>query len=203
MESCQKNLISTPKGWETSLVAQTVKRLPTTWETWVRSLGREDPLEKEMATHSSILAWKIPRMQEPGGLQSMGSQRVGHNWATSPHQKPSVFFLCKLYITYLLNTYKIFLFNMKHYVWQLKHYTNLSTFLWRLQSALLSLTQPHDTQSPNRLPGCLFLLHDQESSFCPLLSPSCHIRLPLWLSQLMTEWFFTLWCLAPLKMYFF
>ena len=50
---------------------------------WVRSLGREDPLEKERATHSSILAWRIPWMEEPGGLQSMGSQRVGHNWATS------------------------------------------------------------------------------------------------------------------------
>ena len=62
-----------------SLVAQMVKRLPTTRETWVRALGREDPLEKEMATLSSILAWKIPWMEEPGGLQSMGSQRVGHD----------------------------------------------------------------------------------------------------------------------------
>ena len=52
-------------------------------ETWVWSLDREDPLEKEMATHSSILAWRIPWMEEPGGLQSMGSQRVGHNWTTS------------------------------------------------------------------------------------------------------------------------
>ena len=48
-------------------------------KTWVRSLGEEDPLEKEMTTHSSILAWKIPLMEEPGGLQSMGSQRVRHN----------------------------------------------------------------------------------------------------------------------------
>ena len=63
----------------TSLVAQTVKRLPTMRETWVQSLGQEDLLEKEMATHSSILAWKIPWMEEPGRLQSMGSQRVGHN----------------------------------------------------------------------------------------------------------------------------
>ena len=61
-------------------MAQTVKRLPTIWETWVQSLGREDLLEKEMATHSSILAWKIPWMEEPGSLlQSMGSQRVGHD----------------------------------------------------------------------------------------------------------------------------
>jgi len=64
-----------------SLVAQMVKRLPTMWETQVRSLGGDDPLEKEMATHSSTLAWKIP-WEDPGKLQSMGSQRVGHNWAT-------------------------------------------------------------------------------------------------------------------------
>ena len=63
----------------TSLVAQTVKHLPTMRETYVRSLSREDPLEKEMATHSSTLAWKIPWMEEPGRLQSMGSQRVGHD----------------------------------------------------------------------------------------------------------------------------
>ena len=53
------------------------------WETRVRSLGQEDPLEKEMATHSSILAWKIPWTEEPGRLQSIGSQRVRHDWATS------------------------------------------------------------------------------------------------------------------------
>ena len=60
-------------------MAQTVKRLPTMWETWVRSLGQEDPLEKEMATHSSILAWKIPWTEEPRGLHSVGSQKVGHD----------------------------------------------------------------------------------------------------------------------------
>ena len=62
-----------------SLVAQTVKRLPAVQETWVRSLGWEDPLEKEMATHSSVLAWKIPWTEKPGRLQSMGSQRVGYD----------------------------------------------------------------------------------------------------------------------------
>ena len=62
-----------------SLVAQTVKHLPAMRETWVRSLGWEDPLEKEMATHSSTLAWKIPWMEEPGRLQSMGTQIVGHD----------------------------------------------------------------------------------------------------------------------------
>ena len=60
-------------------MAQTVKRLPTVRETWVRSLGQEDPLEKEMATHSSTLAWKIPWTEERSMLQSMGSQRGGHD----------------------------------------------------------------------------------------------------------------------------
>ena len=67
----------------TSPVAQTVKRLPTMQKTQVRSLGREDPLEKEIATHSSILAWKIPWTEDPVRLQSTGLQRVGHNRVTS------------------------------------------------------------------------------------------------------------------------
>ena len=66
-------------GAGASLVAQRLKRLPLMQETWVLSLGWEDPLEKEMATHSSILAWRIPWSEEPGGLQSTGSQRVGHD----------------------------------------------------------------------------------------------------------------------------
>ena len=60
-------------------MAQTVKHLSTMWETQVRSLGREDPLEKEMAIHSSTIAWKIPWTEEPGRLQSMGLQRVRHD----------------------------------------------------------------------------------------------------------------------------
>ena len=62
-----------------ALVAQRLKSLPAMRETWVQFLGSEDPLEKEMATPSSILAWKISWTEEPGGLQSMGSQRVGHD----------------------------------------------------------------------------------------------------------------------------
>ena len=76
LECMIKNL---KKGFGGDYVAQSVKNLPAVQETWVRSLGWEDPLEKEMATHSSILAWKIPWTEEPGGLQSMGSQRVGHD----------------------------------------------------------------------------------------------------------------------------
>ena len=66
-----------------SLVAQRVKHLPAMQETWVWSLGQEDPLEKEMATHSSTLAWKIPWTEKPGRLQSMESQRIRHDWVTS------------------------------------------------------------------------------------------------------------------------
>ena len=77
-----------------SLVAQRLKHLPVMRETWVQSLGWEDPLEKEMAIHSSILAWRIPWTKEPGGLQSTGSQKVGQDWVTSlslwteAHQAP-------------------------------------------------------------------------------------------------------------------
>ena len=66
-----------------SLEAQRLKCLPAMWETQVWSLGREDPLEKEMVTHSNILAWRIPWREEPGRLQPTGSQRVGHDWVTS------------------------------------------------------------------------------------------------------------------------
>ena len=62
-----------------SLVAQMDKNLPAMQETWVRSQGQEDALEEEMAIHSSVLAWRIPWTEEPGGLQSMGSQRIGHD----------------------------------------------------------------------------------------------------------------------------
>ena len=67
-----------PGGSRASLVAQAVKNLPVMQETQVQSLGQEDPLKKQMATHSSILAWRIPWTEEPGGLQSMGLQRVRH-----------------------------------------------------------------------------------------------------------------------------
>ena len=73
----QKQLSSS--GSIASLVTQMVKSLLAMWETWVRSLGWEDPLEKGMATQSSILAWRIPQTGEPGRLQSTGSQRVGHD----------------------------------------------------------------------------------------------------------------------------
>ena len=84
LELRNANLGALSQTWA-SLVAQMVKHLPTMRETRARSLGREDPLEKEMATHSSTLAWKIPWMEEPGRLQSVGLQRVRHYWVTSLH----------------------------------------------------------------------------------------------------------------------
>ena len=77
MELLEIKMLRTLGSCGTSLVTQMVNRLPTMQEIWVQSLGREDLLEKEMATHSSILAWKIAWTEEPGSLQSMGSQRVG------------------------------------------------------------------------------------------------------------------------------
>ena len=75
----KKKKLKTPNSQRASLVAQMVKHLPAMWGTWVQSLGWEDPLEKEMATHSTSLAWKIPWTEEPCRLQSMGLQRVGHD----------------------------------------------------------------------------------------------------------------------------
>ena len=69
-------------------VAQTVKNPPAMQETWVQSLGQKDSLEEEMTTQSNVLAWRIPWTEEPGGLQSMGSQRVGHNWETNTFTFP-------------------------------------------------------------------------------------------------------------------
>ena len=69
-------------------------------ETWVRSLGQEDPLEKEMTTHPSILAWRIPWMEEPGGLQSTGSQRVRHDWVTSLFLKCFIEFTSEIICSY-------------------------------------------------------------------------------------------------------
>ena len=82
------------KFWA-SLVAQMVKNLPTMQETHLRSLGQENPLEKGMATHSSIRAWRIPQTEEPGGLQSKGSQRVRHNWVTNTHKHSGMRYIYK------------------------------------------------------------------------------------------------------------
>ena len=88
MKGERKTILSQSVFWDQGFhlfvyVAQMVKHLFAMWETWVRSLGWEDPLEKEMAIHPSTIAWKIPWTEELVRLHSMGSQRVGHDWATS------------------------------------------------------------------------------------------------------------------------
>ena len=127
-----------------SLVAQMVKHLPTMQETWVRSLSQEDLLEKEMTTHSNTLAWKIPWMEEPGRLQSMGLQRVRHDWATS--------------------------FSLFHFSVMFRLYFSMG-FLRSMDSINLCLCQIVITNSPGK---CLFFLPVQlwpraKSLFSPLL----------------------------------
>ena len=75
-----------------------VKNLPAMQETGVQSLGQEDPMERGMANYSSVLAWRIPWTEEPGGLQSMGSQRVGHGWAADTHS-PCVLHMVMVYMS--------------------------------------------------------------------------------------------------------
>ena len=112
-----------------------VKHLPAMWETQVRSLGWEDPLEKEMATHSSTLAWKIPWTEEPGRLQSMGLQRVGHDWGTSLSLS---FFLS-------LNHQNVFPIPFSH----------VKTFLFQVK--LESVIEKLKKLPPPNLPTCLHL----------------------------------------------
>ena len=80
-----------------------IKKLPAMQKTWVWSLGQEDPLEKGMAAHSSTLAWRIPWTEEPGGLQSMGSQRIEHGWATHFHFSLDPFLTCSHPSPFLLS----------------------------------------------------------------------------------------------------
>ena len=89
----------------TSLIAQMVKHLPVMQETQVWSLDWEDPLEKEEATHSSILAWKIPWTEDPGRLQSMQLQRVGHDWVTHTHTSSGCQILCSKVMIFLFQFY--------------------------------------------------------------------------------------------------
>ena len=86
-ENCQ--IVKTAEGFPGGASGKEVVSCLPVQETWVQSLGREDPLEEGMATHSSILAWRIPWTEEPGGLQSPGSQRVGHDWSDLAHTQGS------------------------------------------------------------------------------------------------------------------
>ena len=119
--------------WRTFLVAQMVKCLPTMWETLVRSLGPEDPLEKEMASHSSILAWKILWTEEPGRLQSMGSQRVRHKFVVSFLQAAGLQFLSLLdYSSWWVRLVQILVL--------LSHWEGI-LLLWRWSESALDIEQ--------------------------------------------------------------
>ena len=116
-----------------SLVAQTVKNLLAMWKIWVQSLGREDPLEKGMATQSSILAWRIPWTEEPGGLQSMGSQRVGHIWATKHPSPLPVLFWEVIYVTFSVIT--VFQKSTsRELLWSSVPYKSLCLHIWLISS---------------------------------------------------------------------
>ena len=118
-------------------VAQTVKYLLAMWKTWVQSLGREDPLEKEMATHSSTLAWKIPWIEEAGGLRSMGSQRTIHDWATSLNTDKMLSDGEGIEQSGLVQSIKVFQILTKEQIWcQLCDSVN-STFILSHRSHLL------------------------------------------------------------------
>ena len=95
----------------TSLVAQMAKRLSAMWETWVQSLGWEGPLEKEMAIHSSTLVWTIPWTEEPGRLQSIGPQRVRHDWSDLAPSTWALIFVVR-WLLWLFSPLLVSLFNM-------------------------------------------------------------------------------------------
>ena len=147
-----------------SLVAQTVKRLPAVRETRVRSLGREDPLEKEMATHSSILAWRIPWMEEPGRLQSTGSQRIGHDWATSL-SFPYTICVC-MYVQLCLTLWDPMDCSLPD---------SSVGFPRQEYWSGLSFPSPGDLSNPGIKPSLLHLLHWQADSL-----PVCHLGSPIY-----------------------
>ena len=100
------------------LVAHMVKNLPAVQETWVWSLGQEDPLEKRMATWYSILAWRIPWTEEPGRLQSMGSQRAGHDWATNTYFYLLIVTFIFIEISFIMkNLYVLHIFVQSIFLW--------------------------------------------------------------------------------------
>ena len=133
-----------------------VKNLPVKQETWVRSLGQEDPLEKGMATHSSILAWRIAWTEEPGGLQSMGSQRVRHDWATDTSTL-YMFLWCRWSFCHhpslsttlspVANNYMA-LFCIKLYDFTLVHGIDLYHHHWPGLKFLLSKIRERNSNSP-------------------------------------------------------
>ena len=176
-------VVPLPRGF---LVAQIVTNLPAVWDTWVRSLGWDYPWEKGMATHSSILAWRIPGTEESGGLPSMGLQRFRCDWATNPHTPlPAVpsppspdetlgckhllvenhvfitFIYPKPYIVFALNEYSIDMHSLPSSLWRIHQvsFGSLSPFR-SLVAQQLSLHRTHT---------CLSVLPSPSSPCLPAL----------------------------------
>ena len=114
---------------QSSLVAQMVKHLSIMWETWVQSLGWEDPLEKEMAIHCSTIAWKIPWTEEPGRLQSTVSQRVGYDWVTSL-SLPWTFYCYNWHIIILFFSHPFLQILLLYFCKSVKKYFYFLIFHW-------------------------------------------------------------------------
>ena len=130
-----------------SLVAQMVKNLPAMQESQVWFLGREDPLEKGMTTHSSVLTWEIPRTEEPGGLQSIGSQRVGHAWVTNTGQGGYLFswYNVKLMTSVVQNCCTL---QQVHWSWWVYDTMLVKIFCvyWEKKQTMMFLSAPQETQ---------------------------------------------------------
>ena len=150
-----------------SLVAQRVKHLTAMRETWVQSQGQADPLEKEMATHSSTFAWKIPLTEVPGGPQSMGSQRVGHDWATSLSLHLFLSIHKSIKYTYLCMYKHLCIVFLNFTFLALKMFFILLKASWNFQTNALSSSAPNQgwTVPPS---SSDFLWYKYHSHFCYL-----------------------------------
>ena len=149
-----------PECYMASLVAQTVKHLPAMWETWVQSLGQEDPLEKEMATHSSTRAWKTPYMEESGGLPAMGSQRVRQHWVTSISECYMVGF-----IKYVAFSDWLLLFSNEH-LWFLHVFSWLDSSLLLVFYFIIIIFYYFSNNIPLSEGTNLFILSPTKGHFC-------------------------------------
>ena len=153
-----------------SLVAQLVKNLPAMWETWVWSLGWDDPLKKEMDTHSSILSWRILRTEESGGLESIRSQRVGHDRVTNTF------------------TWTFFRIGMKINILQFCGHCWVFQICWNIQYNSLIASSFRIRNSSARIPSpplALFIvmLPKVHLTSCSRMSGSRWMTTPMWLSN--------------------
>ena len=147
-----------------------VKHLPAMQETWVRSLGREDPMEEEMTTHSSTLVWKIPWMDEPGRLQAMGSQRVAYNWATSLSDFP--------FLSYGFSSSHIWMWELDHKEgWAPKNWCFPTVVLEKTLESPMDCKEIKPVNSKGNQPWIFIGRTDAEAEAPILWSPDAKSRL--------------------------